>query len=189
MKANSLWDSHIPMLYFRQRLFCPFSNLFKNICHYSWSDGSVVKNTYCSSRGPRFSSQYLYVSLSVASVLEDSLPSFWLLQEPGTHMMHRHTFREIDTHIFFRIVFLFMAVFMLLGVWGRRMCSKGNSCGSQQCLQCSVFDLVRRYMGVCFVLIHHTLYTCFAYFTVWHFTRMVTNYFRKNSTREGIDTF
>jgi hypothetical protein len=51
--------------------------LLKKVKLWWWSDGSLVKSTDCSSRGPRFNSQHLHGSsqLSVTPVSGDLVPS------------------------------------------------------------------------------------------------------------------
>ena len=49
--------------------------LFKKTPYEGWRDGSVVKSTYCSSRGPEFNSQPLYGGSQPSIMGSDSL--FW----------------------------------------------------------------------------------------------------------------
>lgn len=55
---------------------------------WGWSNGSVVKSTWCSPRGPRFGSQHLHHG----SQLSFSLYGHW------THVVHRHSCRQ-NIHI------------------------------------------------------------------------------------------
>jgi hypothetical protein len=50
----------------------------KNLVFGGWRDGSAVKSTDCSSRGPRFNSQHPHGSLQPSIIGSDAL--FWYLK-------------------------------------------------------------------------------------------------------------
>ena len=63
-----------------------------SISHGSWRDGSAVKSTSCSSRGPGFDSQHPWQLITVSnSLFRRSDTLFWPLRVPGMHLGHRHT--------------------------------------------------------------------------------------------------
>ena len=69
-----------------------------------WRDGSMVKSTGCSSREPRFNSQHphSHSQPTVPPVPGESSNTFWPLQAPGTHVVHRHAHKIKVKEIFLR---------------------------------------------------------------------------------------
>ena len=68
-----------------------------------WKDGSVVKSTNCSSRGPEFSSQQSHGDSQPSIMRSDAL--FWCFLKTATvnlHIINKQTNKQTNKQIFFK---------------------------------------------------------------------------------------
>lgn len=101
-EANDFVLANVP--YHEQHMIL-FYWMFPTMPHYlitKWArDSLTVKSTYCSQRkGPDFEFQHPYGQLTTICTSSSRRPKslFWHPRVPGTHTVHKHTYRW-NTHI------------------------------------------------------------------------------------------